>query len=365
MLPGASDGVQIIGAGPAGLAAAIAVSRAGGRAVVYERQPEVGARFHGDFQGLENWTTRGDIFEELASFGIEPTFEYEACREGIFFDSRGREFRLRASQPVFYVVRRGAEEGTLDRGLKQQALEAGVDLRLGRPWREHPLRSIVATGPRQTDAIDVGYVFETRMPDGVFGAFSDDLAPRGYAYLIIWRGRGTLASCLFGDFQNEKTYRERTLEFFDRRIGLRISNARPFAGAGNMAWPRSGCRNGALLVGEAAGFQDALWGFGLRFAMVSGCLAARALLGGWPSEYDRLWKRRFRGLMRSAFVNRLICEIAGERSYGLLLRSLSASRDARERLRRFYAPSLWKTTMFTLGARCRRLRSRARFGASR
>jgi flavin-dependent dehydrogenase len=356
MFPEGNGGVQIVGAGPAGLAAAIAVSRAGGRAIVYERQSEVGARFHGDFQGLENWTTRGDILDELASFGVEPTFEHAPCREGVFFDSRGREFTLRSQRPVFYLVRRGAEEGTLDRGLKQQALEAGVDLRLGRARRDPLEEGIVATGPRRCDAIDVGYVFETDMPDGIFGAFSDDLAPGGYAYLIIWRGRGTLASCFFADFQNEKRYRERAVEFFDRRVRLRMVNARPFGGAGNFAWPRSCCRGGALLVGEAAGFQDALWGFGLRFAMLSGCLAARALLRGWPPEYDRLWKGRFRGLMRSARVNRLLCDLAGGRAYDMLLRRLSASRDAREWLRRFYAPSLWKSVVFTLGARWRRRR---------
>lgn len=34
----------------------------------------VGARCHGDFQGLENRTTRGDVLEELADLGIQPTF---------------------------------------------------------------------------------------------------------------------------------------------------------------------------------------------------------------------------------------------------------------------------------------------------
>ncbi|HFD80676.1 MAG TPA: NAD(P)/FAD-dependent oxidoreductase, partial [Gammaproteobacteria bacterium] len=56
--------VKISGAGPAGLAAALAVLGAGGRARVYERRSEVGGRFHGDFQGLENWTLEQDVLEE-------------------------------------------------------------------------------------------------------------------------------------------------------------------------------------------------------------------------------------------------------------------------------------------------------------
>ncbi len=65
--------VSIVGGGLSGLAAALAVVRDGGHARVYERRGESGARFHGDFQGLENWSTEGDVLEEIASFGIEPT----------------------------------------------------------------------------------------------------------------------------------------------------------------------------------------------------------------------------------------------------------------------------------------------------
>lgn len=59
--------IEISGAGPAGLAAALAITAAGLHALVYEKRPVVGSRFHGDFQGLENWTTREDVLEELDS----------------------------------------------------------------------------------------------------------------------------------------------------------------------------------------------------------------------------------------------------------------------------------------------------------
>jgi flavin-dependent dehydrogenase len=41
-------------AGPAGLAAALTLARAGVLTVVHEIRHDVGARFHGDFQGIEN-----------------------------------------------------------------------------------------------------------------------------------------------------------------------------------------------------------------------------------------------------------------------------------------------------------------------
>jgi phytoene dehydrogenase-like protein len=45
--------VPIVGGGLSGLAAALAVVHRGGRAHVFERRLEVGARFHGDFRGPE------------------------------------------------------------------------------------------------------------------------------------------------------------------------------------------------------------------------------------------------------------------------------------------------------------------------
>ncbi|RMG55536.1 MAG: hypothetical protein D6723_02450, partial [Acidobacteria bacterium] len=171
----------ITGAGPAGLAAALTVANAGGCPVVYERQRDVGGRFHGDFQGIENWTTRQDALEELTALGIEPTFETTPFREATFYDPAGREHHYRSSHPLFYLVRRGPESGTLDWGLKQQARARGVEIRFKQSRNRLPEGGIVAQGPRGADAIAVGYVFETDMADGAFAAFSDRLAPKGYA----------------------------------------------------------------------------------------------------------------------------------------------------------------------------------------
>ena len=68
--------IEISGAGPAGLSAALAAAHAGRAVRVHERRDEVGRRFHGDFQGFENWTTEGDVLDELAGMGIEPAFDH-------------------------------------------------------------------------------------------------------------------------------------------------------------------------------------------------------------------------------------------------------------------------------------------------
>lgn len=342
--------VSISGAGPAGLAAAMTLARAGVPAVVRELRHDVGARFHGDFQGIENWTTPGDVLEELAELGIDTRVDLAPCREGVFYDPAGRESVLRSENPFFYLVRRGPGPGTLDSGLKSAALECGVELRFGERGEEPGQRAAIrAHGPRGCDAVAVGYVFDTPMPDGVFGALSDRLAPKGYSYLLVNRGRGTIAACLFDDFPEEKRYLERTLDFFDRKVGLRMENPRRFGGTGQISLTRSACRGGVLLAGEAAGFQDALWAFGIRYALLSGYLAAKALLSG--ADYDRLWKRRFGGLQRASVVNRYFFSRMGHPGYRWLMRALRRAPDPRDWLRGFYAPSCWKSLWAPVAAR--------------
>lgn len=356
MQPSGGSAIHIVGAGPAGLTAALTVARAGGRAIVHEQRPEVGARFHGDLQGIENWTTPGDALEELAAIGVEPGFGARPFREAVSFDSVGREYRYASPEPLFYIVRRGAVPGTLDRSLEAQAVAAGVEIRFREPRARLPEGGIVAGGPRAADVIAVGYVFETDQADGVFGALSDRLAPKGYAYLLICGGRGTIATCLFDDFHNERLYLERTVEFFRQRSGLSMKNALRFGGAGNTMLPRTARHGSILFAGEAAGFQDALWGFGMRIGMVSGHLAARALLERTPDSYDRAWRARFGGVLRTSLVNRYAFARMGDRGYTKLLRSIARIADARQWLRQHYAPSPMKLMLWPLAKKLVRSR---------
>jgi len=340
--------VTIAGAGPAGLAAALAVVGDGGRARVVERRHDAGARFHGDFQGLENWSTKGDVLEELETRGIRTAFEHTPFRECLFFDPDGRERLCRSSKPLWYLVRRGTERGTLDQALKAQALAEGVEITWGRSVDDMPDGGIVAHGPRRADAIAVGYVFETDRADGAYAAVSDDLAPSGYAYALVCRGRATLATCLFSDFRNHRLYLERTAEFFERRVGIRPMSARRFGGIGTMA-PEPRVREGRrLFVGEAAGLQDALFGFGIRYALASGYFAGRAWAAGNLDEYVEAYRRYLRPRVRASAVNRYAYRLAGARGYRVLVDRVCGARDPRRWLRDYYAHHWWTSLVYPM-----------------
>ncbi|HEY0782977.1 MAG TPA: NAD(P)/FAD-dependent oxidoreductase, partial [Thermoanaerobaculia bacterium] len=297
-----SEPLKIVGAGPAGLTAAVVARRAGRPVVVYERNGDVGGRFHGDFQGLENWSSDVDVLEQLREVGIAPSFQAVPFREQTCFGPDGRAHIFRSPRPFYYLVSRGPGVGTLDRALKEQALAAGAEIRFGETVRQPAAGTVVSWGPRRADCIAVGYLFETDLPDGAFGALDDRLAPRGYGYLLVHQGRATLATFLFHDFRNQAVYLERMVEFFRDRLGFTLRNARRFGGVGNMH--RSSETSGNLAwAGEAAGFQDALWGFGIRYAVLSGALAARRSLGEGPHAEAPAWAQELDQSVRPSCVN--------------------------------------------------------------
>ncbi len=142
--------IRIAGAGPSGLAAAIALAR-GGRAVeVHEAKGDVGTRFIGDLQIMESASEREPIPTFLDRIGIARNFYFRPADWATFYDHRRIARVIRSGEPYGWFIRRGAEDGTLDRGLLAQARAAGANVIFGSRIQD---ADIVATGPASPDGL--------------------------------------------------------------------------------------------------------------------------------------------------------------------------------------------------------------------
>jgi flavin-dependent dehydrogenase len=336
----AAHGVSVIGAGPAGLAAALELARSGAAVTVHEQHATPGGRFHGDFQGLENWTSDDDVLESLQRLGVVIDFPNQPTNQITVADATLERSAVRSTRPLLYLVKRGPDEDSLDRHLAAQAAARGVTFRFSSCVRPEQLAGpvIVATGPRGTEGIVVGFVATTSHPDQVVAIVSDALAPKGYAYCVIWSGRATVATVLMRDFTRAWGCLAETRAAF-ARMGLSdFRDIRRFGGRAHVSCTDRLVDGSRLYAGEAAGLQDYLFGFGLRYALLSGHLAARAIITG--ARYDVLVNRQLRRPLRAGFVNRFLFDRLGDRGHRWLIRWLSGGRDGLPRVRRLYAFSL-------------------------
>ncbi len=342
--------IKILGTGPSGLTAAIALARAGRPVVVYERASDVGTRRDGDLEALENFTLPGSVWDELAQWGVTPNFHYTPIYSLTSFGPGFRGVvRAEDSTPLMYFVTRGPVEGSFDRALLAQAYEAGVQVCFNRPAKPEEA-DIVAGGMPRARAFAVGYNFRTDGPNGAYVGLDERLTPLAYSYLAICDGRGTVAACALSPRQGMQEILPRVIEGFRSGIEFEMCEPRYFAASITFGLPATARKNGRLYVGEAAELQDVWTGFGMRLGMASGYLAARSLLEG--SDYDQLWRARCESLIQAAAVNRMLQTILGNRGYPLLhfLMCRYATR-ARTLLYRYYNPGRYHTLLWPLARR--------------
>lgn len=298
--------IRILGAGPAGLSAAIVLARGGREVHLFERYDTVGKRFQGDLQGLENWSMKQDVLDQIKSFGIAVNFEATPFHEVTFTDGR-HSFQYESKEPFFYLVKRGPFSASLDKGLCQQAVEQGVRIHY-RSTLSPEEADIIATGPRRKSivAVDKGLVFKTDLPNMAIGIYHDEVAFQGYSYFLAAQGCGCLCTVVFNQLQRLNTCFERTIEVARRLVPLQLDQAQPVGGIGSFFWGHPVTLGKALLVGESAGFQDLLWGFGIRMAMTSGHMASQSFLTS--EDYTASVHRTINPLLKASLVNRFLWE---------------------------------------------------------
>lgn len=335
--------VRIAGAGPSGLAAAIALARAGRAVELHESKRDVGTRFIGDLQIIEAASETEPVPEFLDRIGIERNFYFRPASTATFYDHRGRGRRIESQRPFGFFIRRGAEDSTLDRGLLAQARALGVDVRFNS--RLAPAdAAIVATGPASPDGLAREITWKTDTEERVEVYFNHKLAPGGYSYLFILDGIATFGCAIVADFKKIDHYFDHSLAEARRLREFHVpDDARVGYSYMNFHLKSAATRDGARFVGEAAGFQDYLFGLGIRYALTSGYLAARSILDG--TSYDTLWNESLGAKQQTSLVNRFLYESGGNFGLSMFVRQAAKAGDFHRYLAGWHRRTWWKTML--------------------
>ncbi len=303
-------GALIVGGGPAGTAAAIALAEAGHAPLLIERDAETRDALCG---GFLSWVT----IERLTRLGVDPLMlgAHRVERLALFAGQRSAEARLPA--PAAALSRRALDTALLDRaraagaaierGLGVRALEEGR-LRLDDSAEIASDHLILATGkhelrgggrPRAAGDVAVGLRWRlgaspalTRL---VAGRIELHLFRGGYAGLVLQEDGGANL-CL-------ATRRSRLAEGEGRpdRLLAALAEEAPALAARLEAatslgppqaianipygWRARAGEPGLYRIGDQAGVIPSLAGEGIAIAIASGIAAAGAIARGEPAEH--------------------------------------------------------------------------------
>jgi len=327
--------IKILGGGLSGLTAAINLARAGFVVQVFEKEDRVGKRFSGDLQGLENWSAKEDVLEELEEMGIKTDFFKVPFSEITLENGSGFAKDMHFKRPVFYLVLRGDEKGSLDNTLLDQALASGVKVFFNQSIQAADA-DIIATGPASQKAVMIakGIVFKTDSPDIAVGLFNDKAAYKGYSYLLVANGHGCLTTVLAGNFKSIKENFNYSKEKLLSTHPINIFHERDFGGYGHFSLDPLWQKGKNLYVGESTGLQDYFAGFGMRTAIKSGYLAARSIIIG--TDYKSVANANFSNYLKATAVNRYVWEKINVKNYEFLLGKFTKYIDPGEFLLRNY-----------------------------
>ena len=324
--------IHIAGSGIAGMTAAINLSTRGKTVIIHEKHDRIGGARDGDFEGLENWIFAHTVPEFFSICGVDfnalqatPIFDFSVHLRGL------DPVRVTSPEPFFYIVSRGTANTSIDNYMANICRANNVQFNFGKVLTQEDA-DIYAAGKGRAAAFIRGAAIRTDQPDQVHLLLGKAFAPSGYAYLIINGGYGTIATAYKKD-RGKTDPLLASIDYF-QEIGLDFTIEKRFASRGSFHLSRFWQRPRTVMIGEAGGYQDYLFGFGMRMAMYSGFAAAHKLCGEYSlarSSYRELnFKRKI------SFANRALYEQLSPASVRYWVERFHASKTPLNILRRAY-----------------------------
>ncbi len=334
--------IKILGAGPSGLTASINLARAGYNVEVYEKNKTVGKRFSGCFQILENYTEKEELLDAFNRMNVKINFFCHPSKKIDFYDSKLNLCSLKSKKPYGYFIKRGNEKDTLDYGLAEQAEKSGVKIIYNENINTEKA-DIIAVGANSAAGIAKEIVFDTDSDDTFKVILDNNIAPKGFTYLFVINKKGTLGTAVLKKKSEINRLTAKSVGKFQKTGKFEMNNQKEVVSYVNFYLPKSAKLNNSLKIGEAAGFQDNLFGIGTRIAVTSGYLAAKSIIEN--IDYDELWKKHIAGKMKMSMVNRFFYELCGNTGYSLFNKT-AKNKDIREFGYKLYKPDCFRNSIF-------------------
>ena len=302
---------SVLGAGPAGLSAAIVLSTAGNKTIVYESSPLIGGRSGTNIQAIRNYGSDKNIIQKIESYGIKMP-KLNPITKIIKYSPTYRTDEIYSEdEPIFYTFKRGPSPDSMESSFAEQAKNKGAQIILGKAAKVIDCQ-IIASGSK-FDPVGFGYgaTFEgTFDKDTIAFFYGNELIQNGYAYITPY-GKDMLSVAITSfTKQDFGTISERFEKFIktDKIIKETLNGAKrlnSFAGYGHFNVPETAFHKYKYFTGGSAGFVDPARGFGVKYAILSGAMAAKALIDK-KTNYDELWKKEFKQELLDGFNRRIL-----------------------------------------------------------
>lgn len=291
--------VLVAGGGPAGLATALYAARSGMSVVVMEPRSAPIDKACGEGLMPGAWRAVHDLVGDVEGLPLR----------GIrYLDATGRT----ASATFRSGPGRGVRRTTLQRALHQEVLRAGVTVLAGRVSDVRQDQTSVTAGPHRARYLIAA--------DGLHSALRTELglacpasgpvryglrrhlevAPWTDHVEVHWAAHAEAYVTPVAAHQvgvavltsRKGSFDEHLAAFPTLRKRLMGAAPGPVRGAGPLRQNTSARRVGrVLLVGDAAGYVDALTGEGLAVSLASAQAAINALAVDRPQDYEATWRR--------------------------------------------------------------------------
>ncbi len=330
--------VKIGGAGIAGLTAAMQLKKNGYQPIVFEKKTVCGEGRFGDYEGLETWNFSHNPLEEIRSIKLPDSFVHTPIYKFNIHIPDYPIIPINSTEPFFYITSRGSNSGDLDYVFQENALQSGVSINFNSTTDLNEM-DIIATGSGKASAFIQGITFQTDTKDQIHLFLGNQIAPYGYGYIIILQGKGTLAVAFKKGRNNTKALVEKLVGYSGEMLNIQFLKVKKFGSYGSFGVSQNKCdKKNRIYIGEAGGFQDYLFGFGIQYAIKSGYLAAKSI--SESISFNKLWKRELRSYMAASYFNRLIFEKLNDPTMYKICNSLAAMQNPVEKIRKFCKPGV-------------------------